>query len=111
MICDTNRLGLLEFVRFEYLSPAAIENLAGHAAYFNSSVWRAVCTRLVLPMASRHSASEQLDGIIRHLTERCGGNVHDKGVVRVVQSSGSGQCRHVVDLGNRALYVDSARTG
>jgi hypothetical protein len=109
LICETDRLGLLGFVRFEYLSPAAIVNLAGKIAHCNSSVWRAVCGRLVLPMASHPIVSKPLNGIIRDLTERCGGNVHDKGVLRVVLSGGSagGQCRHVVDLENRALYVES----
>lgn len=45
----------------------------------------------------------QFKGIIRHLTNECGGNVHEKGVVKVTESSVYDSCYHafnLVDLDN-----------
>ena len=46
-----------------------------------------------------------LDGIIAHLTRKCGGNVHEKGVVTVTASSvGSGRPENVVDLTSDSYF-------
>ena len=46
-----------------------------------------------------------LDGIIAHLTRKCGGNVHKKGVVEVTGSSwATGSEPHVADLGTNLHF-------
>jgi hypothetical protein len=53
---------------------------------------------------------KSLDGIISHLTSKCGGNVHDKGVL-TASSSGTSDGTHAkdaLDLQNRGSYFVSA---
>jgi hypothetical protein len=105
--------GLLEFVRFEYLSTSNFieffDMMSNSFEYFNESLWRSLRSRLSLPVSisvsstsrneryvgidsSRHrirefSPSSPLDGIIGYLTTRSCGNVSDRGVVSITSSS------------------------
>ena len=50
-----------------------------------------------------YDSSKPLAGVIAHLTQECGGNVHDKGVVEVTASScwdTKHQAKNVVDFGD-----------
>jgi hypothetical protein len=92
----------------------------------NSSIFSRRGRRFVLPVspASKNSrvASEPgrefklkrdspLDGIIAYLTSKCGGNVHDRGVVDVTAISiGSGAAQNVADLQDRSLILQSKST-
>ena len=50
--------------------------------------------------------TQPLDGIIAHLTRECGGNVHNKGVVKVTSSGGSScGCGDAVDLGSYRSFL------
>ena len=56
----------------------------------------------------------QLDGIIAHLTRECGGNVHDKGTIKVTASSvnDSHSCyeaRNAADLGTDSEFRSADR--
>jgi hypothetical protein len=105
-ICDDiEYIALLEFVSFEHLSPESFAQftdlLANNFDHFTLQLWNALSGRLVLPvvvqnrsrrvLASEYTCPFQfnapLEGIIAHLTRKCGGNVHDKQMVDVTSSS------------------------
>jgi hypothetical protein len=105
---DESYVGLLEFVRFEFLTTEVIERFIETIPRFidvmNMAVWTRVFRRLVLagdirmkpqdrtrysgPLKSEFGLRDEapLDGIIAYLTRKCGGNVHDKGVITVTGS-------------------------
>jgi hypothetical protein len=124
---DQSFLLLLEFVRFEYLSTskfrAFIELMLTSFDYFNSSLWLSLRSRLSLPVSPETSndrlfvakspaaefapsSSSCLNGIIAHLTRRCGGNVHDRNVVTIRASSNvRGHAdKYAADLEARPLF-------
>ena len=45
-----------------------------------------------------------LNGIIAHLTRECGGNVHEKGVIKVTASSCIDEAKNVADLGTDSYF-------
>ena len=48
-----------------------------------------------------YDESKQLDGVVMYLTCKCGGNVHDKGIVNVTASDThlTNYAKNAVDLG------------
>ena len=120
---DANFMSLFEFVYFEYLSVDRIENFAwfsDNAIFFesiNSSIWRRICLRLIRDtklLKSRRSVevefcyneSDPLGGVFRYLTDQCGGNVHDRGVVNVTASGiyDKNYPKNAVDLGTDSVF-------
>jgi hypothetical protein len=57
-----------------------------------------------------HTAGKPLDGILAHLTRKCGGNVHDKGVVDITSSSIDGDNPEYGPK-NIANFTDSSHFG
>ena len=108
---DASFASLFEFVYFEYLSKEMIEDFVSFISEqlldcLNSAIWSRICCRLVLtsPLQGKPRPpqlditklpskkfiahdSNLLDGIIAHLTRKCGGNVHENKVVEVTTSS------------------------
>jgi hypothetical protein len=93
---------MIEFIHFEYLSDAVLSEFVAHSHKFlslmNLSIWNRICDRLISTASTAIQSGENaiscpfrpdhaLNGIIRHLTLECGGNVHDAGVVTVSESS------------------------
>ena len=123
---DAKFASLFEFVYFEYLSKEMIEDFVSFASdqlldCLNSAIWSRIGRHLVVtsplqgdprsplldtPKLPRKKFiahdSNLLDGIIAHLTRKCGGNVHENKVVEVTTSSTDGQEYHpwsIADLG------------
>jgi hypothetical protein len=46
-----------------------------------------------------------LSGIISHLMAKCGGNLHDRGAVKITASSNSDSARNATDLGNIGVVL------
>jgi hypothetical protein len=94
---------LFEFIRFEFLTQsrflAVLTWTQEHFDEFRLSypIWRSICDRLAttVPPANPRAKtngfepdpSRPLDGILAHLTKKCGGNVHSKGIVTITSSS------------------------
>lgn len=74
---------------------------------FTNELWRNICNRLVgngsessetnryetprgKPILYDNNEQNQFNGIIRHLMQESGGNVHEKGIVKVTESSYNG---------------------
>ena len=123
---DLRFTSLFEFIYFEYLSIDRLNNFISFVSEhllenINCGIWRQICRRFILEtklknprMSPRieffYSESKPLDGMIAHLTRKCGGNVHDKGIVNVTASSvrdSSYSPKHAVDLGNQHSYYSS----
>jgi hypothetical protein len=130
--CETEPVffNLLEFVHFEFLSVESISHFIRVSGDFfdqmNASIWASVCSRLACAVDSdsdrcrNHSGrylrpgievpfspSVPLDGIVAHLTKKCGGNVHDYDVVTVTESgmvSLAYPGKNTVDLGSPSCF-------
>jgi hypothetical protein len=109
---SADAFALLEFVRFEFLTPSALSEFVEVSVQFlgelNCAIWRKICTRLVPNAAasvgidSRYaivtgafSGNSALlpyrpnfpfEGIIAYLTKKCRGNVHDRRIVKIESS-------------------------
>jgi hypothetical protein len=120
---DENFFTLFEYVGFEWISIEIarrfIDVACGLMDFLNSSIMIDVGRRFVLPVSPKSSdfrvlggtecglrRESPLDGIISHLTSKCGGNVHELGVVNVTASTiGGDSAKYVVDLENRSICV------
>ena len=109
---------------FECLSLENVKSFCGICGHFlhemDSTMWEHLSMRLCHDVVFRHTdstrkrysqrgtligytGSNSLDGIIRYLSNACGGNVHDKGVVEITSgppysSSASDAAKNVADL-------------
>ena len=125
---DLSFTSLFEFICFEYLSTDRAENFAsfvydGHIGQMSPGIWRCVAKRFIHETGNIHNPrcfkteflyneSRPLDGIIAHLTRKCGGNVHEHGVVNVETNSWftrpgnetTWHPKHTVDLGTNSFY-------
>lgn len=124
---------LFEFVYFEYLSPDRIAHFVSFMAThlldtINATIWNRISQRLIMtPSFSKdddndprimdtpakefpYEESKPLNGIISHLTQEFGGNVHDKGIVEITASSvNGGDCepKCVADLEADSIYCSA----
>ena len=110
---DLSFSSLFEFIYFEYLSKDRVEDFASFAKEnllenISAGIWTRICCRLILEIQIDkknprdvkphvkevkppgkefvYDESNPLNGVIAHLTRKCGGNVHDKGIVNVTSS-------------------------
>jgi hypothetical protein len=103
---DRRHFDCVQFVAFERLSIASVSKFVALAEDLNmpvapgSPVWRAICRRLLADGAKLEPAvprpegqvvefvpSQPLFGMVAFLSQKCGGNVHRMGVVKVTASS------------------------
>jgi hypothetical protein len=120
--------GLLEFVRFEYLSAEMIDRFAPFSFesfdFLTVSIWHRICERLSLPLiwlqpksrlvgrpifTKRTGTETPIAGIIDFLTHQCGGNVHDRGVVKITSPTNGGFFvpKNAADLFSNSLFGES----
>jgi hypothetical protein len=121
----SNYVGLLEFVRFEYLTRTRIDKFIEWSfVHFDElemriPLWLAITKRLsgtaIVDVAkssryarpSRVREGSPLDGIIAELTRRHGGNVHARGIVTVSASSvysSSYPVQNAVDFDQQTIF-------
>jgi hypothetical protein len=134
---DRSKIELLEFIYFEMLNSSSMKRFTEldfeHFSGFNREIWERLCGRLVMEL-SRDSkeysnryrelcdrygaASHQFNpnapfkGIIWYLTTKYGGNVHDRRIIEVTQSSefntsGSYGAKNCVDLHSSSFSLTS----
>ena len=104
---DMSFTRLLQFVFFEYLSISSVTLFISFVNKYslekmNGELWKRVCARLVQTSEVAHrnprvagsssvkvidNSKNLLKGIIAHLTRKCHGNVHLKGIVEVTAST------------------------
>jgi hypothetical protein len=118
---DPSYFQMLELVNFEFLSENMILKFIEDSHEFfdclNLSVWDKITRRLKLTptepsyqkMQFSWQCSAPLNGIIAHLTQVCGGNVHDKGAV-VITASGTWSnflAKHLADLESHGHFCST----
>jgi hypothetical protein len=107
--------GLFSHMRYEHLSAEGIEKFISTFSWseMNELIWRRLCSRLThrVVLESRDletnrqfvnrpfSESGPWSGVISYLTARCGGNVHQQGLVDITSSNNSSSCYQVADFG------------
>ena len=130
VVVDRSSASLMEFVCFEYLSPAKIQDCVAFIGEYmldnmGRDVWARIARRLVrVPVTNpddesvsarfvrqyetyHFTPSNPLDGIIAHLTRESGGNVHEKGIIQVTASSMQAQHympKEVVSLAECSVF-------
>jgi hypothetical protein len=89
---DPEYLELLQFVRFEYVSRRTFSAFLGVIPHWiDSRLWDSLSPRLASRVRCELEFplddSKALEGIIWYLTQKHGGNVHDRGVVSITAKS------------------------
>jgi hypothetical protein len=123
---DRTKFSLIQFIRFEFVSTPIARRFIGDGADFidliDLSIWLSIGRRFVHDISPSKSTrrfvindkqfsptDKSLDGIISYLTSKCGGNVHDKGLIET--TSNSVYCsycpRNALDLQNRNSFFHS----
>jgi hypothetical protein len=116
---------LIRYVRCEFLSPAGIDKFIEtvDVERIDSVLWASICSRLKNTCTSSLDperlkvqifphGSADLEGIIRHLTAKCGGNVHTKGSVAITASFANGSCAETIaDFGQPSGWYSNATSG
>jgi hypothetical protein len=77
---------LLQFVRFEFLSPESLSDfVAMDPVDVDRRLWRSLSRRLTFRLRGSFSLEQNgsVNGIIAYLTWKYGGNVHDNGIVTI----------------------------
>jgi hypothetical protein len=118
---DISKVEVLEFIYFEMLNSSSMKQFAQldfeYISGLNSQIWQRICNRLVIELwrdskeyRSRRSElsdryttesrefnpPEPFNGLISYLTSKHGGNIHDRGIVNVTQSSESSTSGHIL---------------
>jgi hypothetical protein len=131
---DAQCFCLFEHVLFEHLSVEMITDFISMSSDFpefhelmNCEIWFRLCNRLILPVSPLTKSSRlagrmvrsrvfefksnaPLSGIISSLTSECGGNVHDRGVVAITDSSHCADGysgKFAADLGSSSSFFHS----
>jgi hypothetical protein len=117
---EHERIELLEFVFFEYLSTDKMKEFIEWSFElhndFTITLWHSICNRLILPVQlTTHkrrnqsskkvkmiefNSSDPMQGIIAYLTSTFKGNVHTQGIVTITSSNifSSFSPHHLADL-------------
>jgi hypothetical protein len=105
---------LYDYIEFQFLSLNGIDKFLSSIKLeeISCNVWESLCRRLrcdVNPNSSishkrfkrdsfPFSSNREFNGIIDHLSKKCGGNVHEKGIVEITSSGeGTNKCWQVAD--------------
>jgi hypothetical protein len=105
-LSDPAYFDFLRFIQFEYLSPECISNFVLMIPEcIDHHFWESLFPRLISRFGSGGTQfplreAKSVDGIISYLTQKHGGNVHDKGIVTITSKSvrGDDVPRNVADL-------------
>lgn len=113
---------LFEYVEFNNLKNSSLKEFIEHfdIEYLSIGTWRSICQRLVQsgdsPVRSDryiskeevfdHKEGDEFKGIIGHLTEETGGNIHDNGTIQITSNSVYSDYypRNIVDYQNSNYY-------
>jgi hypothetical protein len=116
----------VRYIRAEYLTIESMASLVSRLADsdFDLLVWTSLCRRLCLPGAFglvesregtlqfRMNPARPLDGIIRYLTTKHGGNVHTHGIVQMTSASDDWRSLwNVANLEGESPFWSDSRTG
>ncbi|KAK8835257.1 hypothetical protein M9Y10_017042 [Tritrichomonas musculus] len=119
---DREYSSLFEYVEFKHLKSESVREFINQfdIEYLSAGTWQSICERLVgvseSPVGSERyilkceefvrKEGEEFKGIMRHLTEETGGNIHDNGTIEITSNSvcSSYYPRNIVDYQNDNFY-------
>lgn len=115
---NENHIELFEVIDFSKLSDKKFSEFLEVFDYqsMNHVIWTNLCYRFINHQKTTTNKIEinysenQFKGIIHHLTELCGGNVSEKGVVDITSSSTSefnNVAKYAVDLDEKNYFASS----
>jgi hypothetical protein len=111
MSSNPESFNLLQFVRFEYLSSESISVFVSRIPNFiDRHLWSVISPRLLesFPpqIQSPLQEAKSLDDLISYLTQKHGGNVHDRGIVTITSKSVASYSRvqNVADLTSNSYF-------
>jgi hypothetical protein len=123
---DRTNFSLIQFIRFEFVSTSIarrfIADGAGLIDLTDSSIWSSIGCRFIHDISPGKSTrrfvagdrtfsptGKSLDGVISYLTVKCGGNVHDKGLIEATSNGVhlSRDAKNAADLQNRGSFFQS----
>jgi hypothetical protein len=109
-------LWLLRYVECKYLSREGVDEYLDmiDPASIDASLWQHICDRLRFGVDGEESVdiiaygSSSWSGILSHLKQICGGNIHQNGIVTITSSgNGSNSCYQVADEGWTGTWYSS----
>jgi hypothetical protein len=121
-------LNLYRYVECRYLSKSGIEMFVSgiDESRIDAELWGSICRRLQCEVSfqklseprfkvkSFHYVSgHEFEGIIHELTQQCGGNIHEKGIVNITCSSCWGphyEVKHLVNHGTSEFWSSKEET-
>lgn len=113
---------LFEYVEFEHLKSDSVKEFIDHfdIEYLSSGTWRSICERLIQPCEApnenqryfckcevfAHKEGDEFKGIMHHLTDQTGGNIHDNGTIEITSNSvySNYYPRNIIDYQNNNVY-------
>jgi hypothetical protein len=123
---DRSHFSLVQFIKFEFVSAGVASRFIEAGLEFvdliDSSIWLSLGRRFVQEVVPSGNDDrvmlhetrfapdgKSLDGIISHLTSKCGGNVHNNGIITASSSSvyDSRHPKNALDFQNVSTYFIS----
>ena len=122
---DREYSSLFEYVEFKHLKSESVREFINQfdIEYLSAGTWQSICERLVgvseSPVGSERyilkceefgqKEGEEFNGIMRHLTEETGGNIHDNGTIEITSNSiySNYYPRNIVDYQRNNLYYSN----
>ena len=120
---------LYEFVLFDFLSAQKLREFKEIFEFedITLKIWESIIDRALNaerkePSTERYKSKSKIfkiienrdfEGIIRHLTEETGGNIHDNGTIEVTSNSICGSChpKNLLDFNEKEYYEANGSTG
>lgn len=121
---------LFEYVLIKNLSEEGLRKFVDHfdIEFFNGSIWHNICDCLLFHGKKDHENTKryignifkkferkegsEFEGIMRYLTNKTGGNIHDNGTIEITSNSINGNSqipRNCVDYDNNNNYCSDAK--
>ncbi|KAK8839050.1 hypothetical protein M9Y10_032516 [Tritrichomonas musculus] len=119
---DREYSSLFEYVEFKHLKSESVREFIDQfdIEYLSRGTWQSICERLAgvceTPGESEryilkyeefpHKEGEEFKGIMRHLTDETGGNIHDNGTIEITSNSvySNYYPRNIVDFQSSNYY-------
>lgn len=114
---------LFEYVAFKNVSEKVLEKFLSefNIEHLNSKIWEKICQRLLIQgennvkeeryekekekrkiIQKDHQSGNEFNGLLRYLSDKTKGNIHDNGTINITSNSISGNChpKNLVDYQN-----------
>lgn len=100
---DCKYSSLFEYVEFKNAKVDSLQKFIDifDIEFLNSQIWKRICQRLISSetvdeksdryivnyITKEHKEGDEFDGLLRYLSDKTGGNIHDNGTIEVTSNS------------------------